>query len=305
MADWNRVASMPMQRNLFDSIALSQRKIAETQKQMATGKKAPDHAALGTQATHNLSARSLLARHEAHQSAGSRVGNTLALMDAEIGGMAEAVGKLRDGVLEAVGTGRALGLQQAAEQAFSSFRSALNSDEAGVRLFGGSQTEQPPFLPASLAATSGLPASAAFANDDVVATARIGEGQDIAVGLTASALGTELFAAFRTLAEAGPIPEQPTPAQMDALARTVGQIDDGLKTLRAQHAETGRRQALVERLTEQAGERALVMQELVARNEDADMAEVASTLVQRQTMLEASYTVFGRLANLSLVNFLK
>lgn len=35
------------------------------------------------------------------------------------------------------------------------------------------------------------------------------------------------------------------------------------------------------------------------------MAEVASTLVQRQTTLEASYTVFGRLANLSLVNFLR
>jgi flagellin-like hook-associated protein FlgL len=35
------------------------------------------------------------------------------------------------------------------------------------------------------------------------------------------------------------------------------------------------------------------------------MAEVASNLIQRQTTLEASYTVFSRLSNLSLVNFLK
>ena len=36
----------------------------------------------------------------------------------------------------------------------------------------------------------------------------------------------------------------------------------------------------------------------MAKNEDADLAEVASQLVQRQTSLEASYTLFGRLAKL-------
>jgi flagellar hook-associated protein 3 FlgL len=54
-----------------------------------------------------------------------------------------------------------------------------------------------------------------------------------------------------------------------------------------------------------AAERTLILERMVAKNEDADLAEVASQLVQRQTSLEASYTLFGRLANLSLVNFLR
>lgn len=305
MADWNRVATIPMQRTLFGSIAVSQRKLAETQQQMATGKKAPDFASLGIETMRNLSSRTLLARQEAHAAVGTRIGSTLALVDAEIGGMEEPLNKLRDGLLAAVGSGRADGLQEVAEEAFQRFRTALNSDEAGVHLFAGSQKSTAPFVPSSLAGTAGMTTEQAFANDQVLAKARVADGLDVTYGVTASDLGTGLFEAFRTLAESGPLANAPTAAQKAAMEKAVGQINEGMKTLRAHHAETGRRQAQVESLTERASERALILHKLVSQNEDADMAEVASTLVQRQSALEASYTVFSRLSNLSLVNFLK
>lgn len=305
MSGWYRVATVPMQRTLFESIAVSQRKLAETQQQMATGKKAPDFASLGIETMRNLSARTLLARQEAHAAVGVRIGTTLALMDNQVGGIEESLNGLRDTLLASAATGRAEGVQEKIEEAFQRFRTGLNSDEGGTYLFAGSRTDAAPFVPATLAATAGLPTTSAFANDDVEARARVADGLDVAYGTTASALGTGLFDAFRTLAEAGPIPDAPTAAQMTAISQAVSQINDGLKTLRAVHAEIGRRQAQVENLTDRAGERALILQRLVARNEDADMAEVASTLVQRQTTLESSYTVFSRLANLSLVNFIR
>ena len=305
MAGWNRVATVPMHRTLFDSISFSQRKLAETQQQMATGKKAPDFASLGIETMRNLSARTMLARHEAHVAVGARIGTTLALVDTQIGGIEEALGKLRDGLLMATGTGRAEGLQEVAEEAFQRFRTALNSDEGGNFLFAGSQVETAPFVPATLSATAGVPTDGAFANDGVEARARVADGLDVTYGTTASAVGAGFFEAFRTIAESGPIADAPSPAQLTALSQAVGQINEGLKTLRSVHAENGRRQAQVESLTERASERALILQKLVSRNEDADMAEVASTLVQRQATLEASYTVFSRLSNLSLVSFLK
>lgn len=305
MAGWNRVATVPMQRSLFDSMAVSQRRLAETQQQMATGKKAPDFASLGVETMRNLSARTLLVRQEAHAAAGTRVGTTLALMDAQIGGIEQTLSRLREGLLTAAGTGRAEGLQEMAEEAFQLFRTALNSDEAGVHLFAGSQTATPPFAPATLAATAGMPTAAAFLNDEVTARARVADGLDVTYGVTASALGQQLFEAFRILADSGPIADAPSPAQLAAIGEAIGQINEGLKTVRSVHAETGRRQAQVEALAERAGDRALILERLVAANEDADMAEVASTLIQRQTALEASYTVFSRLSGLSLVNFLK
>jgi flagellar hook-associated protein 3 FlgL len=305
MTGWNRVATVPMQRTLFESISVSQRKLAETQAQLATGKKAPDFASLGIETMRNLSARTMLARQEAHAAVGVRVGTTLALMDAQIGGIEEALVKLRDELLGAVGTGRAEGLQEVAEEAFQRFRTALNSDEAGVHLFAGSQIAEAPFRPATLAATAGIPTSSAFANDEVAAKARVSDGLDVTYGITATALGTQLFEAFRTLADSGPIADAPSPGQLAAMSEAVGQINEGLKTVRSLHSENGRRHAQVENLAERATGRALILDRLVARNEDADMAEVASILIQRQTTLEASYTVFSRLSNLSLVNFLR
>ncbi|GLR47306.1 flagellar hook-filament junction protein FlgL [Sphingomonas astaxanthinifaciens DSM 22298] len=299
------MATVPMQRTLFESIAFSQRRLAETQQQLATGKKAPDFASLGIETMRNLSARTLLARQEAHAAVGARVGTTLALVDTQIGGIEEAMNDLRTKLLEASATGRAEGLQELAEETFQRFRTALNSDEGGTFLFAGSRTDTAPFVPASLAASAGVPTANAFANDNVEASARVAEGYDIAYGTTASALGAGLYDAFRTLAGIGPIPDAPTPAQLAALGQAVGQINDGMKSLRAVRAEVGRRQAQVESMTDRAADRALIMERLVARNEDADMAEVASTLTQQQTTLQASYTVFSRLSNLSLVNFLR
>jgi flagellar hook-associated protein 3 FlgL len=305
MSGWNRVASVPMQRSLFESIAVSQRRLGELQQQMATGKKAPDFASLGIETMRNLSARTLLVRQEAQAAVGSRIGTTLSIMDTQMDGMVDAAGKLRDDLLATIGTGRADGLQEAVEEAFQRFRSGLNSDEAGQYMFAGSQTSTAPFVPASLAACAGLPAASAFRNDAVTAEARVADGLDVIYGATASAMGSTLFEAFRTLADAGTIGPTPTTAQLTAMSQAVGQLNDGLTTLRAVHAENGRRQAQVEGLTSRAAERTLILEKLVSKNEDADLAEVASQLVQRQTTLEASYTLFSRLSNLSLVNFLR
>ena len=61
-----RVATVPIQRNLSDAIQRNQQKLASSQIQIATGKKVTDYAGLGTEAVRTLSARTLIARHEAH-----------------------------------------------------------------------------------------------------------------------------------------------------------------------------------------------------------------------------------------------
>ena len=305
MSSWNRVATMPMHQTLFSAIARSQERLADVQQQMTTGKKAPTYAALGTEAVRLLSTHTMMAKQEAQGAVAARVGTTLSLMDAQISGIEDSMMSLRRTLLDAVGTGTTTGVQEAAEEAFSHFRSALNADEGGAPLFAGSQTAQPPFAPANLAAAAGVPTPSAFTNDDLKAGARIADGVDVAYGITASELGGELFDAFRTLAEAGAFGDKPNPTQKTALNTAIGQIDSGLASLRKLNAENGRRQAQIETLASRAEGRTLVLRKLIEANEDADMAEVASEIVQRQTTLQASYTMFSRLSSLSLVNFLR
>jgi len=299
-----RVATIPLQRTLSGAIQRSQAALATTQQQLATGKKAPDLASLGTEAVRTLSARSLVAQQSAHADVAKRLGTTLSLYDAHISSIETAGSDLVQALKTTLGTDQGAGLQDSIQAAFNAFRSALNATEAGVPMFSGSQATAP-FTPETLDDLVGLDPAQAFSNDDVRASARVGAGLDVGFGITASELGSGLLTAFRTLAEAGSIGDRPTAEQIDAIKAAIGQIGSGLDTVRGLSAGNGRKQAQMETLATRAEQRNLLLQDIISRNEDADLGQVAIDLATQKTTLEASYSVFGQLSGLSLVNYLR
>jgi len=299
-----RVASIPMQRTLFDAIQRSQQKLTQTQLQLATGKKAQTYADLGTEAVRTLSARSLLARQEAHGTVAKRLDTTLAIQDANISSIESAAESMRVEILRAIGTGQSAGLQETVDAAFQQVRAALNANEGGIPLFAGSQTGANPFKPEKLSDLLGLPIADAFSNDNVRASARVAEGLDVEFGVLASDLGQKLMEGFRTLAEIAPIDHTVSAADTAKLSEAMQQIEEGLSSIRSINAENGRKQAQIETLGTRAEDRAILLKDLIGRNEDADLTEVASELTQRRTVLEASYSVFSQLSGLSLLRFL-
>jgi flagellar hook-associated protein 3 FlgL len=300
-----RVATIPLQRTMSDAILRSQEKLAITQQRLSTGKKAADFADLGTETVRNLSAHSLLAKQDAQSAVSKRVGTTLSLYEGHIDSIETAAADLRQQILTAVGTGETSGLQEAINTAFSQYRSSLNSAEGGGPLFGGSQTNGRPFAPDTLAQVAATPADQAFNDDNIVASARIAEGVDVTYGISASAVGKDLYEAFRVLAQAGDIGPNATEAQMTALKDAIGKLDNGLTSVRAVNADNGRKQAQVESLTSRGESRALLLHGVIESNEDADLGQVAIDLAQQKATLEASYSVFSQLSSLSLVSFLR
>ncbi|QAY77290.1 flagellin [Sphingosinicella sp. BN140058] len=301
----NRVATIPMQRNLSTAIQKSQQQLAETQLQLASGKKARDYAALGTQTVRQISARSLLSRQEAQSTVANTVGTTLSLYDANITAIDSSVSDLQKSILTAVGTGQSVGLQEAIEQTFQQFRASLNASEGGLPLFAGSQTDSLPFKPAKLADTVGMAASDAFSNDGVRASAHVADGVDVEYGAGADEVGTKLFLAFQKLAAAGDIGEKPTDAQNTALNEALSMLGDGLVNVRNINAENGRKQQQIETLGTRADDRAVLLKDLIKKNEDADLAQVAIDLNIQQTTLKASFSVFSQLSTLSLTDYLR
>jgi flagellar hook-associated protein 3 FlgL len=300
-----RVASIPLQRTMSGAIQRAQEKLAITQQQLSTGKKAADFADLGTETVRNLSAHSLLARQDAQSAVSKRVETTLSLYQGHLEGIEKAVGDLKTDILKAIGTGDAAGLQEAVETAFSQYRSSLNGGEGGAPLFAGSQTSGSPFTPDTLADVATTNVADAFQDDGVRSTARVADGVDVTYGITASAVGKDLYAAFKTIAQAGTIGAKPTDAQLDALKQAVGQLGTGIDTLRAVNADNGRKQNQVETLTTRGQQRALLLESVIETNEDADLGQVALDLAQQKTMLQASYSVFSQLSDLSLVNYIR
>lgn len=299
-----RIATIPLQNSMAVAIQRAQEGLARTQQQIATGKKAQDYADLGSAAPRVLSARSMLARQQAQSSVGAQVGTTLSIYDASLTAIDDAVSGLRTQMMTAIGTGQTTGLQAGIESAFLQFRNSLNTTERGVSLFGGGQTQDVAYKANTLADLVGTPTADLFGNDGVKASAEVAEGMSVRYGVLASDAGSGLSEAFRTLAEAGTWGATPTAAQQTALNTALGQIDSGLARMRAVSADNGRKQAEVETLTTRAQDRAILWQDIVSRNEDADLAQVAVDLTRQQTMLEASYSIFSKLSKLSLTAYL-
>ncbi len=63
-------------------------------------------------------------------------------------------------------------------------------------------------------------------------------------------------------------------------------------------------QAKVETLSTRADDRVTLLTNVIGSVEDADLGQVAIDISQRQTILQASYSVFSQLNSMSLVNFL-
>ena len=300
-----RVATIPLQRTMASAIQRSQEKLAITQQQLSTGKRAADFADLGTETVRNLSAHSLLTRQDAQSTVAKRVGTTLSIYQGHLEGIEKAVGDLKLDILDAIGTGDGAGLQEAIETAFSQYRTSLNGSEGGAPMFAGSQTEGNPFTPGTLADVATTSAADAFKDDGVRSTARVADGVDVTYGITASAVGKDLYAAFQTLAQAGTIGTKPTTAQLDALRQAVSQFGTGIDSLQAVNADNGRKQNQVETLTTRGEARSLLLHGVIETNEDADLGQVALDLAQQKTMLQASYSVFSQLSDLSLVSYIR
>lgn len=300
-----RVASIPMQRTLFDAIQRSQQQLTATQLQLATGKKAQNYADLGTEAVRTLSAHSLLARQDAHGTVTKRLDTTLSVQNANISNIESTTESMRVEILTAIGTGQSAGLQETIDSAFQQVRTALNANEGGIPLFAGSQIDQRPFRPEKLTDLVGLPIADAFGNDGIRASARVAEGLDVEFGVLASDLGTKVMESFRKLAELGPLDEQVNPGQIAGLREAITQLEEGLTQIRSINAENGRKHAQIETLGIRAEDRAILLKDIISRSEDADLSEVASELTQRRSVLEASYSVFSQLSGLNLLRFLK
>jgi len=300
-----RIATAAHQQIITGALLDIQEKLRGAQQQLASGRKAETFSGLGVDASRSIPARNLSLQWQAHQSAAKVTATTLKLYDAQLGEVDNLATDLQTAVTLALGSGQADGLQQLAEEAWGRFRGALNSTEGAVALFAGSRTDTLPVKALNLSDTAGKTLSDLFANDDVKMTTRVAPGTDVKYGITASEVGTDIMEAFRDLADMGPIGRQPTTAQLTALSSVAKKLESGISTVRNINSGNGLRQNLLQQNEDMAQARQALFDEAASNVEDADLGQVAINISNYRAALEASFSLMGRLQNLSLANFLR
>lgn len=301
----NRIATIPFQTALSVGFMRMQERADDLQRQMASGRKVNAWSDLGARAPRSVAAHGAIARLTAQGDAARTVGTTLALYDAHLGHAAGAAQRLRAEIQQAIGLGEAAGLDEAIREAFAAFAGAMNAEEQGRPLFGGSNSAERPLRETVFADLPMHNRAIAFASDSVRREAELLDGERLQYGTAAHEVGSELYDAFRDLAIAGPFNGRLTDTQRSTLAAATEQLAGGIDTLRAAQGANGRQQQRLDRIAARAEEREILYTAIASKAEDANLAEVAGELTRVRSGLEASYAVFSQLSRLSLTQYLR
>lgn len=305
-----RVASFSHNQTLISGILRNQADVFTAQQQVTTGKRSDDYKGIAQDTSTLVSAQSLKSQASTFIRTGERVKQRLETNDIQLSAVIDTARDLKQTITQALANDSGAGLDEAARSSFNLIGASLNTSVGGSYLFAGSRIATKPFTPNTLDDLAALPsAGAAFANDNLKATASVTEHLDIEYGVVASDVAEPLTDWLRNYAQfnAGPngnISGPLTPAQRTYLEGQLGALESAIQHSQSYQVSNGLKQSQVDQVSAQLQTRATFLETFVSDIEDVNVAEAISRLQNDQTALQASYQAYSKLSDLSLTRYL-
>ncbi|MDE2182356.1 MAG: hypothetical protein KGJ78_04985 [Alphaproteobacteria bacterium] len=306
----DRVATFAQSQFYLAQVLKANSALNTTQNQVSSGKVSDTYAGIGDKTAALEGARSAAARNQAYQSATNLALTQTDLQDTQLTELSNLAQQLKNAVSTAAANADGTDLISTAGSIFQQAKSILNSTDAnGNYIYGGQNSDKPPFTATSLADLVSNPISTYFQNGNIAKSVTVGDGQTQQIGVLASDIGTQLMNALASLYTAdtppGSLNGPLTDAQSTNLTDTVmPQAQQAYVVLNTASAKNG--DAYKNLQDVQTNQTSLVnlYQGFVSNIEDVDMATAITNLNQNQTALQAALEVTAKLNNLSLLNYL-
>lgn len=312
-----RVSSNVLTTRIAADLVQKQNDLAKIQTQISTGKRVNTPSDDPAQAAHIVKMQEAEAQLEQYQRNASSAESQLALEESALTGTANILMNLRDLALTA-NNGITDDYTRAAhnsevELALSELYDLANSrDSFGNYLFGGTNTETPPF-------TSG--ASATYNGTDDAQQLSIGLGRTIQTGDSgidtfmrvpdASEAATggnqDLFATvtnFIDALESSPQTDAEKAAMQQSIDDTIANLDSGLEHINTARARVGTRLNSIDNSREENANISLQIERTRADVEDIDIAEAITSLQTQANSLEILQQTYSSIQGLSMFNYM-
>jgi flagellar hook-associated protein 3 FlgL len=306
----DRVATNSQAQYLLSQIMQANKSLDQSQAQVSTGKVSSDYVGIGDKTAALEAARAAASRADAYGTNTQLALTQTDLQDTQLTSLSGLAQQLTDALTNAAGNSDGTNLIATAQSIFEQASAILNAtDSNGNYIYGGQNTDTPPFTATSIDDLAGGPISSFFANGTLKKSVQVGDGQTEHIGVLASDIGTELMTALNTLNQldspSGSLDGQLTSAQAADLTNTVLPLANQATTdLNAATAANGNvYKSLQDSITNQQSMSNLYSG-FVSDIEDVDMAKALTKLNQDQVALQAALTVAARLNQISLLNYL-
>jgi flagellar hook-associated protein 3 FlgL len=306
----DRIGSYANSLLMFSHITKAENALDTSNRQVATGKLADNYAGYRDKTAIMEAARSASARADANAAAATQALGRLDVQDAQLTQLSDIANEIRTAITKTTADRDGTSLMTQLESYFDQIVGIMNGKDANGYIYAGGNNQTPPVVVNSLTDLAALPSVAdAFANGDLKNEVKIGDSQNVQVGLLASDLATDLFDLLRQVTQFdagvdGPFSGTTTPAQQTFLESVIPTAMTAQRNVNAQAAANGIHYQTVKQTMEQLEASSVVYKGFVSNIEDVDMAQALAQLNQNQVALQAAFQVTSTLNRISLLDYL-
>ncbi len=316
-----RIGTFQQSQAILAELMRNQGRVFSAQQQVASGRKAEHFMDIAHETPMLLGAKSVMARLGSQIDTNRTLQLRLEGNDVNLRALEVVGGDLRQAVLDAIGVESGMSLTEKVKALFDQAVGLLNTRIGEDYIFGGTNSDQAPVTTTTVAGLVALaePPAAAFANNQIVPSARISDSQTLDYGLLADDVGQDLLQAMQRIlqfeagtlpagaagyAPAGPFGDKLTDNQRAFLNGELARLESVATDLTTVVAKNGIRMGLLESVQSRHEERVILTLRFIAEVEDVDMAEAIAGLNRDQLALQSSIGVMARIGRVSLLDFL-
>lgn len=296
-----RIATFAAQQMTLQNNLASQSRIQEGRIALSSGKEAQTHDGIASDVRRLQSLNTRFQANEAFTSNIQRTELRLQEMESVVSNLQDIATSFRTTLVGAANGNNfeTAQIEEIAGRLRDQVVSLLNTELEGRHLFSGSATDTPPIDAAQIA--SATPADY-FQGNNQELSVRVDRGVEVQFGVTADpSLNTgfnDLIQSLNTIAEAAPLTEADVQTALGLATDAVPQLADT-------QADIGSTLDVIQRTRERLLDSNVEVGGAISTIEDVDITEVMTRLSLEQTALDTSFAVTSRLAQTSLLNFLR
>ncbi len=284
----------------------TQKRLADGQIQASSGKKAQYFSGIAADVRRLVNLESSHVRATQHIANNNLIEDRLQSMESSVAQIFDAISQYKSLLINALNANNSadLAMPIQTQALMDQIGALLNVEQDGRFLFSGTLTDTEPVDFSALPVSFTIPtadgdAGAYYQGDAVKLSVQADDKFTISYGVTADAVGFEQAIRAMQMVIIGPPNDRDT---MEDALRVITEAIGSVSNIRTQ---IGASRKALENANTRHNEFLLFAEKTISDLENADITKVITEMNADQVILEASFSIIGRLSRLTLTNFLR
>lgn len=315
----DRVATSTQSAYMSSQMMKKEVEVSNLTTQVSTGQKSTSYADYDDDTMAMESARGVVNRTTAYQTATTLADTQCELQDSLLDQLSSIASDLKDDISNAVATGDGTTLSDDCSDIFDQVEAILNyQDSNGNYVFGGGNDTTEPFtldsfddlvsLSSSSALTDSTDADYVFQNGSTIKSVKVSDSQTIDYGVLASDIGSDIMSTLKEIGDYintnGDFSSTITTDQSTFLSDEITSARDAYQSINYIEANNGNAYNQIEDAADTQTTMIDLYSGFLSDIQDVDMSEAATNLSNAQTALQAVVMVTSSLNDVSLLDYL-